>query len=92
MSYRKAAQILPLELLRQIQEYVDGEAIYIPRMPGGRKDWGTATETREELRDRNDQIYRDYLLGYSQGDLSDKYYLSPKSIQRIIRQRKKNED
>ena len=31
MSYKKAAQILPDELIRQIQQYVDGEAIYIPR-------------------------------------------------------------
>lgn len=91
MSYRKAAQILPLELLRQVQEYVDGEAIYIPRMPERRKDWGASTATRSDLEDRNEQIYRDYRAGYGQEYLSDKYFLSLKSIQRIIRQ-KKNKD
>ena len=29
MSYKKAAHILPRELLEQVQEYVDGEYLYI---------------------------------------------------------------
>ena len=28
MSYKKAAHVLPEELLRKVQEYVDGEFIY----------------------------------------------------------------
>ena len=31
MSYRKAEEILPRELIEVIQQYVDGENIYIPR-------------------------------------------------------------
>ncbi|WP_082075083.1 hypothetical protein [Desulfosporosinus sp. I2] len=31
------------------------------------------------------QIYEDYLVGNSQQELSEKYFLSLKSIQRIIR-------
>ncbi|MCG7437602.1 hypothetical protein [Lysinibacillus fusiformis] len=31
MSYKKAKHILPEELLAAIQEYMDGEYIYIPR-------------------------------------------------------------
>ena len=37
MSYIKAEQILPEELIRQIQEYADGVYIYIPRKPGTRR-------------------------------------------------------
>ena len=42
MSYKKAAQILPDELIRQIQQYVDGEAIYIPRADERRRAERTA--------------------------------------------------
>jgi len=31
MSYKKAEHILPLEIIELIQNYVDGECIYIPR-------------------------------------------------------------
>ena len=34
MSYQKADRILPRELLEQVQEYVDGALIYIPKTTG----------------------------------------------------------
>ncbi|WP_238933435.1 CD3324 family protein [Brevibacillus choshinensis] len=75
-----------------VQEYVDGEFIYIPRKSGNKKEWGSNTSTRIELQQRNMQIYEDYLAGNSQQELSDKYFLSLKSMQRIIReQRNMNE-
>ncbi|MBS6679385.1 MAG: hypothetical protein KH330_16900 [Clostridiales bacterium] len=40
MSYKKAAHVLPEELLRKVQEYVDGEFIYIPRASDNKKGWG----------------------------------------------------
>ena len=40
VSYIKAEEILPEELIRQIQEYADGVYIYIPRKPGTRHKWG----------------------------------------------------
>lgn len=53
MSYKKAIHILPEELLELIQEYVDGECIYIPRKSNNKKEWGSNTPTREELSIRN---------------------------------------
>lgn len=38
MSYKKAIHILPEELLELIQEYVDGECIYIPRKSNNKKN------------------------------------------------------
>ena len=43
MSYIKAEEILPEELVRKIQEYIDGVYIYIPRKPGTRHSWGQET-------------------------------------------------
>lgn len=84
MSYKKASHVLPPELLVQVQEYVDGEYLYIPRLSRKRKDWGEGTNTRRELRERNEQIYQDFLSGKSPAQLAEIYFLSRKSIQRII--------
>ena len=86
MKYIKAAQVLPRQLLEQIQEYVDGEYLYIPRVSGKKKHWGANTSTQKELLKRNQNIYREHLEGASVEDLADRYYLSVKSIQRILRQ------
>lgn len=90
MSYKKAANILPIELVELIQDYIDGEYLYIPRKDENKKEWGSNTTIKKELYSRNSQIYKDYLDGMQVDDLADKYYLSPKSIQRIILQEKRS--
>lgn len=84
MSYIKAEEVLPECLIRQIQEYVDGVTIYIPRKPGTRHKWGQETDYKSELRDRNDRIRSDHAAGISVTMLSRKYHLSEKSIRRIL--------
>ena len=88
MSYKKATHVLPQDLLQQVQEYIDGEFLYIPRAADNKKGWGETTSTRQELQDRNRQIYADYLAGTNMNSLAEKYYLSLKSIQRIVGQLK----
>lgn len=89
MGYRKAEEILPVEIIKLIQQYVDGQNIYIPRRSENRLEWGTKTAIRQELSDRNHRIYLDYQQGMRVNELIDKYHLSDKSIQRIIRNMKK---
>ena len=84
MSYMKAEEILPEELIRQIQEYADGVYLYIPRKPGTRHKWGQKTQYKAELKDRNDRIRNDYAAGIGVAVLSRKYHLSEKSIRRIL--------
>lgn len=88
MSYIKAEQILPEEIIQLIQKYVDGECIYIPRKNNNRREWGEKTQIRKELQIRNQSIYADYQKGYGATELAEKYYLSEKSIQRIVQQEK----
>ena len=47
MSYKKADKILPKELLELIQQYVEGESIYIPRRTENRRSWGDGTGIRQ---------------------------------------------
>ena len=73
-------------LIEVIQQYVDGENIYIPRKLEHRKGWGERTQARQELDARNSAICSEHREGESVPRLSQKYYLTEKSIQRIIRQ------
>ncbi|MCK8059496.1 MULTISPECIES: CD3324 family protein [unclassified Fusibacter] len=90
MSYTNAKQILPDEIIELIQNYVEGEYLYIPKKADNRKAWGENTKTRNELHTRNSSIYKDYIEGLSTAELADKYYLSIKSIQRIVLNLKKS--
>ena len=87
MSYIKAEEILPEELIRQIQEYADGVYLYIPRKPGTRHSWGQETAYKAELKIRNNRIRSDYAAGTSVMALSHKYHLSEKSIRRILQEK-----
>ncbi len=88
MGYIKAEEILPNEIIELIQQYVDGANIYIPRKQEHRQEWGSQTAYKQELQKRNQMIYRDYLSGMRVDELAKNYYLSEKSIQRVIRQEK----
>ena len=89
MGYIRAEEILPIEVIELIQQYVDGENIYIPRKSAHRQAWGAGTQIKQELLTHNQQIYEDYLAGSKTSELSCKYYLSEKSIQRILRKMSK---
>ncbi len=89
MGYIKAEKILPKEVIELIQQYVDGQNIYIPRKAENRLEWGKGTDIKKELAVRNQDIYHEYLSGKSVAVLAKTYYLSEKSIQRIIREKRK---
>lgn len=85
MGYIKAEETLPIEIIELIQQYVDGESIYIPRKSSHRQAWGAGTQIKQELLRRDRQIYEEYLAGSNTEELAGRYYLSQKSIQRIVR-------
>lgn len=89
MGYVKAADVLPAEMIEQIQQYVDGAVLYIPKRAGMKSAWGKRTSTKAELAERNAQIYEDFLGGIAVSQLAKDYFLVEKSIQRIIRQEKR---
>jgi Mor family transcriptional regulator len=90
MRYQKANEIMPEELVELIQKYIDGEYIYIPRKQENKKTWGERTGAREERSLRDRSIFLDYSTGTCVSDLAKRYYLSEKSIQRIVLQERKN--
>ncbi|WP_019536229.1 CD3324 family protein [Paenibacillus ginsengihumi] len=80
--YTNARDVLPESLIREIQKYVKGQHLYIPQTE--RRDWGTTTGIREELLQRNREIYRKFLEGINVRSLSEIYHLSEERIRAII--------
>lgn len=84
ISYINAQDVLPEELVAQIRQYIEGEAIYIPRS-AGRAKWGAQTGARAELDKRNDAIRREYENGATVPELSLRYCLCCDSIRKILK-------
>ena len=84
MSYKNAIEVIPEALLKDLQRYVDGEYVYIPKLDSKKKKWGENTQSKEVLQIRNNEIYHQYLLGTSTKELAEIYFLSQKTIQKII--------
>lgn len=91
MSYKKAELILPRELLELLQEYAPGQYLYIPKKAEDHKEWGENTAIKKQLRERDEDIYHKYSSGTNATALAEEYYLSLKSIQRILL-KEKNRD
>lgn len=89
MSYIRAEDVLPEKLIKTIQQYVDGKAIYIPSRQ--KKAWGSHTDTRSDLLERNRRIFEAFQTGASVEMLAKTHSLTTKSVQRIIRKMKGSE-
>ncbi len=83
MGYKKSTKI-PTELIEKIQEYVDGETVYIPRKSSKRRPWGESTGGKLSLEERNSEIYRKYKSGVSVKKLSEEYFISTQGIYKIL--------
>lgn len=71
---------------RKIQKYVNGVNLYIPKIP---EKNNICSSYKLELYRRNQEIYELFLQGEKVSELAAKYYLSDKSIYRILNRMKK---
>lgn len=90
MKYKNANSILPEELIENIQQYVQGEYIYIPIK--NRAEASQPTEYDVELQKRDAHIYTRHLEGISNKTLAEMYCLSESSIRRIVLNQRKRYD
>lgn len=90
MGYIKAEEVLPKEVIEMIQQYVDGANIYIPRREDNRVSWGQLNQAKERIYARDKNIFQEYKKGMKVSELAKKYFLSEKSIWRILRKMKDN--
>ncbi|MBY6870571.1 DNA-binding response regulator [Clostridium botulinum] len=84
MGYKQANKIFPVDLLNEIQNYVDAQYVYIPRKDGNQRMWGEVNRSKEIISKRNIEIFKKYNNGISVKELASMYYLSPKTIYKVI--------
>lgn len=89
MDYVRAADVLPEWLLGMVQEYAAGTCLYIPQRCGDRRRWGGSTDSGSWYRDRNRRIYLCRMEGIPVREISRRFFLSEKSVYRIILQEKR---
>jgi Mor family transcriptional regulator len=84
VKYTSAENILPQELIEEIQRYCQGQYVYIPREQGIRSEWGTKSGVKKELANRNSEIKEKFQNGQSKESLAVDYCLSISSIKKIV--------
>jgi len=84
MKYVKASQVFPESLLYEIQKYIQGELVYIPKTSANYKKWGEDTGIKHMLAQRNKNIMNEFQTGISIIQLSETYSLSEDTIKKII--------
>jgi len=84
VKYTSAENILPQELIEEIQRYCQGQYVYIPKEQGIRSKWGTKSGVKKELANRNSEIKEKFQNGQSKESLAIDYCLSISSIKKIV--------
>lgn len=84
MKYVNAHKVLPEKLIMEIQKYIHGGAIYIPRPETEYKKWGTSSGSRKWLDRRNATIRDSFSNGRSIPQLAEEYHLSTETIKKIV--------
>ncbi len=82
MKYKSATEVLPAELMDKVQDYIQGEYLYIPRREKKNRD--KETPYQRELQKRDANIFLKVLEGTTKKELAVKYNLSQSSIRRIV--------
>ena len=83
MRYENAKDVLPPELLAEVQKVAGGRLLYIP-IAEDAKGWGTESGYRQKLLKRNQTIYNEYVAGKTVSELADEFFLSTDSIKKIV--------
>jgi hypothetical protein len=84
MKYRNASEILPDDLLKELQKYAPGEILYVPS-DKNRTQWGEKTGARQFYVQRNEEIRHKYYHQKIPIDaLAEEYGLSDETVRKIL--------
>lgn len=87
MDYKKGSEVLPARLLKEIQEYVEGVVVYIPKKTD-KAGWGSKSGTRQLIDKRNSTINTLFERGVSIAELAEQHHLSEDTVRKIVYRRK----
>jgi len=84
VKYKNANEILPDELISELQKYICGEIIYVPKPKGSHKKWGEISGSKKYIRERNNNIRNLFKEHRDIEQLAYDYCLSIDSIKKIV--------
>ena len=84
MKYKNANEILPDELVLELQKYAAGTNIYIPKLKENHIKWGVVSGSREHVVERNKRIKLQFEDGEEVHKLAGEHHLSIESIRKIV--------
>lgn len=87
MKYKNAAEILPSGLLREVQCYINGELLYVPKSES-KREWGAVSGSKKFYLERNSRIRELFYQGTSIDELAKKFGLSGSTIKKVIYQKR----
>jgi Mor family transcriptional regulator len=90
LKYKKGVDVLPARLLKEIQDYVEGSLIYIPKK-SDKIGWGHISGSREMIDKRNNEILQLYNQGTTIEDLAEHFHLGEDTIKKIVYKRTNNQ-
>ncbi len=83
MKYKNAAEILPASLLKELQTYINGDILYVPKADS-KMEWGSLSGSRLYYQQRNREIRERWNTGVSIDMLANQYGLTSSTIKKII--------
>ncbi len=83
MKYKRASDVLPEDLLKEVQKYAAGETLYFPK-DSQRQKWGEGSGARQYFTTRNEEIVQKYQQKASIERLAEEYCLSVETIRKIV--------
>ncbi|WP_435162829.1 CD3324 family protein [Paenibacillus glycanilyticus] len=84
MKYVKADMVLPEQLLREVQKYMNGVMMYVPKAEGDRIGWGVKSGGRQRLEQRIGEMRELFSQGATIEQLTERFYLSCDTIKKIV--------
>ena len=83
MNYKKGPDVLPDRLLKEIQEYIDGSLVYIPKK-SSKAGWGYLSGARQLIDQRNKKIISLFEHGETIIELAETFHLGDDTIKKIV--------
>lgn len=92
MNYLNASDVLPKELLKEIQKYAGGTLLYVPKEEVDEKTWGEVSGQKKYYKKRNRMMINKFLYGITIDQLAKEYCLSKDTVKKIVYSKKNTEE
>lgn len=92
MNYVNATDILPPDLLKEIQKYAGGTLLYVPKDEAETKSWGEVLGQKVYYKKRNRMIINKFKYGIAVSELAKEYSLSTDTVKKIVYSKKNSDE